>query len=225
MLNLPPYLEPLEIAFGVHFLVDLTLVPEFAEKLYRQLTKENTDLFTTKFIQAGAPVAFIHELTQTNLTISETNFLYTEKKRFSQESFLKRCNLISRKLIEAFDSNDRNLRVVGKIFRYRVRHPDALSKLRDLVPDFADQPVHTLRLRLTLRQNERNVHLQLASLEKERQVLPEILFVECDINNSDQNVAHGFELIDETVGFADAYQSDKLIPMLAQKLKLSHQGA
>jgi len=225
MLNLPPYLELLEIAFGVHFLADLTLVPVFAENLYRQLTKENTDLFTTKFIQAGAPVVFIHEPTQTNLTISETNFLYTEKERFSQESFLKRCNSISRKLIEAFDSNDRNLRVVGKIFRYRVRRPDALSRLRDLVPDFTDQPVHTLRLKIVLRQNGKNVHLQLASVEKERQVLPEMLFVECDINNGDQNVAHGFELIDEIVGFADAYQSDKLYSMLAQKLKLSHQGA
>jgi len=98
----------------VHFLADLTLVPEFAEKLYRQLTKENNDLFTTKFIQAGAPVAFIHEFTQTNLTISETNFLYTEKKRFTQESFLKRCNSICRKLIEAFDSKVVFLRAISR---------------------------------------------------------------------------------------------------------------
>ncbi len=213
-------LQLVELVFGTHFHVDITLNPQLGEKFYREITRVRSDLFTTKLIQIGAPFVFFHERFRTQCLITENNLVFTERKYFDNERFANICHSLTKKLIETFECNEDNFRVLGKIYRYRLRLPSVFEGFKKSVSMFANDEIHHLRLRTLLKEQGKNIHLQFSSAEEGGQLMQDTLAIECDINNADQEAYHRLDLLHEVFKFADEYNNNRLIDFLSEKLQL-----
>ncbi len=220
MANINKHLQLTEIAFGLHFLAEITLDPQFGDKLYRQITKVAQGLFTTKVVQPGGFPFIFHNKEKTQLTITDSNLLFTSRQEFDADKFRRNCELIAKRLIEVFEVNEDNIKVAGKVHKYILSHPKALEGFKNLLPAFAADPVFFLRLRPTLREQGKNIHLNFQSVAKDRVPVEDQILIECDINNEDQDVGHSFSLIGEVLQFADDYNQKRLPEYLDGKLRL-----
>lgn len=209
-----------EILFGIHLHVDITLSPPLGEQFYREITKVRSDLFTTKFIQAGAPFILLHEKTQNRCVITDNNLTYTERSNFDPDRFLEISTYLARTLIQSFECSEDNVRVLGKLFRYRANYPGIFSSFKRAVAMFANDDIGRLQIRTLFRRNGKNIHLNISGIEKEGEVLPDSLAIECDINNADQHAHHTITALADIFKFADNYNDRQLIDLLNKKLNV-----
>lgn len=211
-------LQLVELVFGAHFHAEITLNPQLGEKFYRDITKAKSDLFTTKFIQAGAPFIFLHERFKTQCMIAENNLIFTERRNFDNAWFSKICWTLANKLVETFECNEDNFRILGKIYRYHLSLPDVFETFKRSVHMFSKDEIYNLRLRTLLKEQGKNIHLQFSSVEDAGQLNRNILAVDCDINNADQEAFHHLDLMKEIFDFADEFNDTRLNKLLAEKL-------
>lgn len=213
-------LELTEVAFGAHFIAELTLDQNLGNAYYRKLSKDSDNLFTNKIIRQGMPFLYVNPSTDTQLLLTPRNLTFTVRLYENQEQFRTHSRKIVELLTQIFEAQEANLRVVGKVYRYALTHPEALKSLRNLVPSFG-AAAYLLKVRPTLRDGTTNIHLQLQSAEEERKPLEDTVLVECDINNADQDVPHGPAFVEDVINFADNFVGQRLKPLLSEKLGFS----
>ena len=211
-----------ELIFGAHLHVELTLTPQLGEKFYRSITKIRKDLFTRKFIQAGFPFVFIHEKFKSRCIISDKSLIYTERRDFDHVRFREISRTLSKEFLKAFEFNEDNFRILGKIYGYTLEVPGVFNKFKESVSFFKEDAIGRLFLRTLFKEKGNNIHLELSSVDVDNNLVEDLLIINCDINNADQDSNHKLDALDGILTFSDNYNTKRLPKLLSRKLGLKN---
>lgn len=211
-----------EVVFGTTFNVDITPDLQLGEKFYRAITRAKSDLFTTKLFHPGMPLVFIHERNNTQLVITEKNLQFVDRKTLNSQNFLDVSWLIGNKLVEIFECNEENFRIIGKIYRYSLTYPSIVDSFEEVTGVFKNKGPTRLSLEASLKEDNMNVHLQIGTAPAEEGKGRDMLLVSCDVNNTDQERPHSLDLMKGVFPFADMYNLDRFPQLLTDCLNASN---
>lgn len=209
-----------ELGFGAHFHTEIILNKSLGERFYREVTRARSRLFTTSLIQEGVPFLYHNERTKTQCIINAGNWVFTEREVLnSPEQFLKDCTTLMNKFIEIFEYPPNRFRLFGKIYRYRLTHPGLFLAFKNATATFSRDDIFQLQIRMRLVEDEKNIHIQIASASDAKQE-PDTLTVDCDVNNANQHLDHDQKELEQILGFADEYNPGRLASFLGERLPI-----
>lgn len=212
----------LGMTFGAHFHTNLTLTKRKGQLLYGRINRRFAGSFTAERCADDLPHIFLNQRKGSRLMVNDNNLMYSELANFDQQRFNQLCSFVMDNLIELYETERDNFRVLGKVYEYVFDFgtENAIEILQQRTGIFENEEnLEYLSLKGKTTRDQLFIHLEISSVDTpEEELDPSKLVVKCDINNRDQRDFVNIEMLSNIFEFVDRYNREELLNFLNDKL-------
>ena len=158
-------------------------------------------------------------LNHRHVIVSPVTIQYIERKNFHNHTFNSIARILYEFYLEQKNVNLQDIKLLGKVSvcTYNIGQSgiDLLKKNTGL---FQDEEVSTFNIRVTLVEQDKNIHFYINSLQEDDEetshTAKNSIIIKLDINNYDQVNGLNEHSFADIITFADCYAKDRLVSLL-----------